>query len=160
MESYSLRSSEIHTLTEIGKFRVAAVEDIAKHAHACDRSRIDGDLRNLIHQRLAERRDTSVLNKESQQVLTLTKEGKRLIRRHDFVLDDQAIYSGFVKPEEADHDASFKPPVSQGCRRGRTQGRQSDDAFLPIELEERPDSLADRCLLLIQLLVDLFLLEQ
>jgi DNA-binding transcriptional MocR family regulator len=54
--SYSLRPSEIHTLTEVGKFRVVAVEDIANHAYAGDRSRLDSDLRNLIHQRLVERR--------------------------------------------------------------------------------------------------------
>jgi hypothetical protein len=105
--SYSLRPSEIYTLTEVGKFRVLAVEDLAKHAYAGDRSRLDSDLRNLIQQRLVERRDTSVLKKKSQQVLTLSKEGKRLIRRHGFVLDDQAIYSGFVKPKEADHDAAL-----------------------------------------------------
>jgi len=105
--SYSLRPSEIHTLTEVGKFRVVAVEDLAKHAYAGDRSRLDSDLRNLIRQRLVARRDTSVLKKESRQVLTLTKEGKRLIRHHGFVVDDQAIYSGFVKPKEADHDAAL-----------------------------------------------------
>jgi hypothetical protein len=105
--SYSLRPSEIHTLTEVGKFRVVAVEDIANHAYAGDRSRLDSDLRNLIHQRLVTRRGTSVLKKKSQQVLTLTKEGKRLIRRHGFVGDDQAIYTGFVKPKEADHDAAL-----------------------------------------------------
>jgi hypothetical protein len=79
-KSYSLRSSEIHTLTEVGKFRVVAVEDLAKHAYAGDRSRMGSDLRNLIRQRLVARRDTSVLKKESRQVLTLAKEGKRLIR--------------------------------------------------------------------------------
>jgi hypothetical protein len=89
--SYSLRPSEIHTLTEVGKFRVVAVEDLAKQAYAGDRSRLDSDLRNLIQ----------------QQVLTLTKEGKRLIRHHGFVLDDQAIYSGFVRPKEAEHDATL-----------------------------------------------------
>ena len=105
--SYSLRPSEIHALTEVGKFRLVPVEDLAKHAYAGDCSRLDSDLRNLIHQRLVARLDTSVLKKESRQVLTLTKEGKRLIRRHGFVLDDQAIYSGFVKPKEADHDATL-----------------------------------------------------
>jgi DNA-binding MarR family transcriptional regulator len=105
--SYSLRPSEIHTLTEVGKFRVVAVEDIAKHAYAGNRSRLDSDLRSLIQQRLVERRGTSAVKRESQQVLTLTKEGKRLIRRHGFVPDDQAIYSGFVKPKEADHDAAL-----------------------------------------------------
>ncbi|MGB7846206.1 MAG: hypothetical protein WBL63_11365 [Candidatus Acidiferrum sp.] len=104
---YSLRQSEIHTLAEIGKFRVVAVEDIAKHAYAGDRSRLDSDLRNLIHQRLVERLETNVLKNKSQQVLTLTKQGQRLIRRHGFVPNDQAIYSGFVKPKEADHDAAL-----------------------------------------------------
>jgi hypothetical protein len=105
--SYSLRPSEIHTLTQVGEFRVVAVEDLAKHVYAGDRSRLDSDLRNLIHQRLVERRDTNVLKKESRQVLTLTKESERLIRDHGFVPDDQAVYSGFVKPKEADHDAAL-----------------------------------------------------
>ena len=105
--SYSLRPSEIHSLTEIGKFRVVAVDDLVKQGYRGDRSRLDRDLRNLIHQRLVARRDTSVAKKESRQVLTLTKEGKRLIRHQGFVSDDQAIYSGFVKPKEADHDAAL-----------------------------------------------------
>src|SRR5208282_168305 len=50
--SYLLRPSEIYTLTEVGKFRVVAVEDLAKHAYAGDPSRLDSDLRNLIRQRL------------------------------------------------------------------------------------------------------------
>ncbi len=125
--TYSLRPSEIHTLTEVGKFRVVAVEDIAKRAYAGDRSRMDSDLRSLIYQRLVERRETSVLKKESQQVLTLTEEGKRLIRRHGFVLDDQAIYSGFVKPKEADHDAALYRLYlgqAQWQGEGQTHGRK------------------------------------
>ena len=105
--SYSLRPSEIHTLTEVAKFRVVALEDLGNYAYSGDHSRMDSDLRNLIRQGLVGRRDTNVLKKESQQVLTLTKEGKRLIRCHGSVLDDQAIYSGFVKPKEADHDAAL-----------------------------------------------------
>jgi len=105
--SYSLRPSEIHTLTEVGKVRVVGVEDLAKYAYAGDRSRRDSDLRHLIRQGLVERYGTSVLKKESQQVLTLTKQGQRLIRRHSFVPEDQAIYSGLVKPKEADHDADL-----------------------------------------------------
>ena len=66
---------------------MVAIEDIANHGYAGDRSRLKSDLRNLIHQRLVERRATSALKKESQQVLTLTKEGKRLIRRNGFGMD-------------------------------------------------------------------------
>ena len=104
-KTYLLRPSEVHTLTEVGTFRVVALDDLAKYAYAGNRSRLDSDLRNLIHQRLVERKSTSVVKKESQQVLTLSKEGKRLVRRHGVVNEDQAIYSGFVKDKEADHDA-------------------------------------------------------
>jgi len=105
--TYSLRPSEIHTLTEVARFRVVAVEDLATRAYLGDRSRMDSDLRNLVRQRLVERRHTSALKKESQQVLTLSKQGTHLIRRHGFVPDDQAIYSGFVKSKETDHDAAL-----------------------------------------------------
>jgi hypothetical protein len=135
--SYALRPSEIYTLTEVGKFRVVAVEDLAKHAYAGDRSRLDSDLRNLIQQRLVERRDTSVLKKESQQVLTLTKEGKRLIRRHGFVLDDQAIYSGFVKPKEADHDAALYRVYHQAADEIERKGGKVLRVQLDYELKEK-----------------------
>src|ERR1700730_1317553 len=135
--SYSLRPSEIHTLTEVGKFRIVAVDDIAKHAYAGDRSRLDSDLRNLIQQRLVERRDTSALKKESQPVLTLTKEGKRLIRRHGLVLDDQAIYSGFVKPKEADHDSALYRLYQKAADEIERKGGKVLRAQLDYELKER-----------------------
>lgn len=105
--NYSLRPSEIHTLTEVGKFRVVSVEDVTKFNYAGDRSRMESDLRNLKEQGLVVERGTSALKKESRQVLTLTKQGQHLIRRHGFLPEDQAIYSGLVKPKEADHDADL-----------------------------------------------------
>jgi hypothetical protein len=135
--SYSLRPSEIHTLTEVGKFRVVAVEDIAKHGYAGDRSRLESDLRNLIHQRLVERRDTSAIKKESQQVLTLTKEGKRLIRRHGFVPDGQAMYSGFVKPKEADHDAALYRLYHKAADEIERKGGKVLQVQLDYELKEK-----------------------
>lgn len=135
--SYSLRPSEIHTLTEVGKFRVVAVEDLAKHAYAGDRSRLDSDLRYLIQQRLVEQRDTSVLKRESRQVLALTKEGKRLILRHCFVLDDQAIYSGFVKPKEAEHDAALYRMYQKAADEIERKGGKVLRVQLDYELKEK-----------------------
>ena len=135
--SYSLRPSEIHTLTEVGKFRVVAVEDIAKQGYGGDRSRLDSDLRNLIHQRLVARRDTSVLKKESRQALTLTKDGKRLIRRHGFVLEDQAIYTGFVKPKEADHDAALYRLYHKAADEIERKGGKVLRVQLDYELKEK-----------------------
>ena len=105
--TYSLRPSEIRALTEVGKFRVIGVDDLAKFMYAGDRSRMESDLLSLKQQLLIGQRGTSPLKKESRQVLTLTKQGQHLIRRHGFLHQDQAIYSDFVKPKEADHDADL-----------------------------------------------------
>ena len=135
--TYSLRPSEIHTLTEVGKFRVVALADLANYAYSGNHSRMDSDFRSLIHQRLVERRDTSVLKKESQQVLTLTKEGKRLIRRHGFVLDEQAIYSGFVKPKEAVHDAALYRLYHKAADEIERKGGKVLRVQLDYELKEK-----------------------
>jgi hypothetical protein len=105
--TYSLRASEIHTLTDVGRFRVVAVEDLAHLGYAGDRSRMDSDLRNLARQGLLQKRGTSAVKKESQHVLTLTKRGQGFLRRSGLVAEDQTIYSGLVKPKEANHDASL-----------------------------------------------------
>lgn len=105
--TYSLRNSEIHTLIEAGRFRVVDTDDLARFAYAGDRDRMESDIRNLVRQGLVEERGTSVLKNESRQVLTLTKKGHRLIRRQNFLPKDQALYHGFVKPKEANHDADL-----------------------------------------------------
>src|SRR5215470_9946475 len=46
-KEYSLRNSEIHTLSEVGKFRVVAMNDLAEFAHNGDRSRARNDVENL-----------------------------------------------------------------------------------------------------------------
>ena len=105
--TYSLRNSEIHTLIEIGKFRVVDTKDLARFAYAGNRELMESDIRNLVRQGLAEQRNTSVFKRESRQVLTLTKQGHRFIRGQDFVPKEQAVYHGFVKPKEANHDADL-----------------------------------------------------
>lgn len=105
--SYSLRDSEVHTLSEVGKFRVVATNDLTQVAYNGDRSRMEHDVSNLVRQGLAVQRGTSVLKEDSRQVLTLTKRGQHLIRRQEFVPNEQAICQGFVKPKEAHHDADL-----------------------------------------------------
>jgi hypothetical protein len=52
-ETYSLRDSEIHMLSEVGKFRVVAKSDLAEFAYDDDRSRMENDVENLVRQGLA-----------------------------------------------------------------------------------------------------------
>jgi hypothetical protein len=134
--TYLLRPSEIHTLTEVGKFRLVAAEDIAKHGYAGDCSRMKSDLRSLMQQRLIERRETSVFKNESRQVLTLTKRGQRLIRRQSFVREDQAIYSGLVKPKEAEHDSDLYRLYHKAAREIESKGGKVLRVQLDYELKE------------------------
>src|SRR5207245_11250827 len=49
-KTYSLRDSEIHTLSEVGKFRVVAGRDLAEFAYNGDRARVENDVENLVRQ--------------------------------------------------------------------------------------------------------------
>ena len=135
--TYSLRPSEIHTLGEVGKFRVVAVKDLLNHAYGGDRARMESDLQNLKRQGLVEQRDTSPLKKESRQVFSLSKLGQRLIRRHGFVPQDQAIYSGLVKPKEADHDADLYRVYQKAADEIERKGGKVLGVQLDYELKEK-----------------------
>jgi hypothetical protein len=129
--AYSLRPSEIHTLSDVGKFRVVAVKDIVNLGYSGDHRGMDGDLRNLMRQGLLQRGGTSALKKESQQVLTLTKRGQRFLHRQNLVPKDQAVYSGLTKPREANHDAAlyrlFKKAAQEiECKGGKVLRVQLD----------------------------------
>ncbi len=56
-KTYRLRSSEIQTLTELGKFRAVATKDLQEFAYQGDKDRARADVQNLIRQGLvAEKR--------------------------------------------------------------------------------------------------------
>jgi DNA-binding MarR family transcriptional regulator len=135
--TYALRPSEIHTLIEVGKFRVVGVEDLATFAYNGDRERMQSDLRNLVRQGLVEQRGTSPVKKESRRVLTLTEQGQRLIRRHGFVSEDQAIYSGLVKPKETDHDADLYRMYQKAADEIERKGGKVLGVQLDYELKEK-----------------------
>jgi hypothetical protein len=105
--NYSLRDSEIHTLSDVGKFRVVATGDLAEFAYNGDRSRMEYDVESLVRQGLI--RQTGIADPEHNptQVVTLTKEGHKLLSRGKVVPSNQATYHGLKKPKEAFHDADL-----------------------------------------------------
>lgn len=105
--SFLLRDSELHALGELGKFRVIAAPDLARHAYAGDRSRMDRDLRRLQRQSLVSDRTLEISGKKTLRVITLMKTGRRLLRQTGHLAEDQAVYHGLVKPREAKHDADL-----------------------------------------------------
>jgi hypothetical protein len=135
--TYSLRPSEIETLTEVGRFRVVAAEDLADLGYAGDRPGMDSDLGNLVRQGLLERRGTSAHKKESQHVLTLTQRGQRFLRRNGLVAEDQMIYSGLVKSKEATHDASLYSLYQKAAGEIESKGGKVLRVQLDYELKEK-----------------------
>lgn len=104
---YSLRGSEVRTLIDVGRFRVVPTEDLTRFGYQGDQARVEADIRNLRKHRLVEQRTIEGYSSYSTKVLTLTKEGHRLLKHAQIVPDQQAVYHGFVKPKEARHDAEL-----------------------------------------------------
>jgi hypothetical protein len=104
---YSLRESEVQTLTDLGKFRIVLEDDLARLVFRGDRSRMETDIRNLTRQGLIQQRSIEGHSSYETSVLTLTKDGHRLLDRERLVSDRQAIYHGLVKLKEARHDADL-----------------------------------------------------
>jgi hypothetical protein len=105
--TYLLRDSELHSLTEIGKFRVIAVSDLAKYAYDGNRARMERDTRALARQSLVRDSTLEISQKKTLRVVTLTKAGHRVLKNTNQVPDDQPIYHGLVKPREVKHDADL-----------------------------------------------------
>lgn len=106
-KDYSLRDSEIHTLSEVGKFRVAAAKDLAELAYNGDHTRMENDVENLARQGLVKTMSISDTEHNPMQVVTLTKEGDQFLSRGKILRPDQVTYHGLKKPKEAIHDAEL-----------------------------------------------------
>ena len=104
-KDYSLRDSEIHTLSEVGKFRVVAANDLAEFAYNGDHTRMENDVESLAHQGLAKVTSIADTQHNPTQVVTLTKEGHKFLSHGKVVRPDQATYHGLKKPKEAIHSA-------------------------------------------------------
>jgi len=104
---YSLRDSEICSLGEVGKFRVVSFNDLAEFAYNGDRSRMRNDVESLTSQGLLTQTTIADPEHNPTQVVTLTKEGHKLLSRGKIVATSQATYHGLKKPKEAFHDADL-----------------------------------------------------
>jgi hypothetical protein len=106
-KTYSLRDSEIHTLSEVGKFRIVATKDLAEFAYNGDGSRMENDVENLARQGLVRESSVATIQYNPGPVVTLTKEGHKLLSRGKVVPSGQATYHDLKKPKEAIHDADL-----------------------------------------------------
>jgi hypothetical protein len=135
--AYRLRESEVHTLTELGTFRVIATEDLARHAYQDHREEMKHDIRNLAQQGLIRQGAFEGPEAIRREMLTLTKEGHRLIRSNRFVPESQSTYHGFVKPKETNHDADIYRLYQKEASRILDQGGKNLRVVLDFELKKK-----------------------
>lgn len=132
---YSLRESEIHTLVEIGKFRVIPTDELALFSYRGDLSRMQNDLQNLRQQGLIEQRDIEGHDGRSKSVLVLTRPAHKLLTRRNWIPEGQRIYHSFVKPKEARHDAELYRLYQQVAREIEASGGKVRRVMLDYELK-------------------------
>src|SRR6266849_6732730 len=76
-------------------------------AYNGNRSRMENDVESLARQGLLTQTAIADPEHNPTQVVTLTKEGHKLLSRGKVVPSSQAIYHGLKKPKEAFHDADL-----------------------------------------------------
>jgi hypothetical protein len=133
--SYLLRDSHVGSLEEIGKFRVIAVQDLARHAYGGDRERMEKDIRHLTRQYLVTDKTVEIPQKKTLRVVTLTKAGHRVLRQTNQVPDNQTIYHGLAKPREIEHDADLYRLYQKEAARIEQDGGRLVRVILDYELK-------------------------
>ena len=135
--SYRLNESQIRSIAELGKFRVIAVHDLLEHAYRGNRDEASRDIGYLV--RLGIMRTGTFEGPEAspRELLTLTKRGHRLVRANRLVPSGQAIYHGFVKRREANHDADLYRLFQKEALRIAGEGGRDLHVILDYELKSR-----------------------
>jgi hypothetical protein len=133
---YSLRNSEVRTLTDVGKFRVVPTDDLARFGYQGDQAHMEADIKTLRTHGLVEQRTIEGHFSYSTKVLTLTKEGQRLLKRAQLVSSQQATYHGLVKPKEARHDAELYRLYQKVAKEIERSGGKVRRVILDLELKK------------------------
>jgi len=134
---YRLNESEIRTIVELGKFRVIAAHDLSEHAYGGNRELATRDVQNLVRQGLARTGTFEGPEATPRQLLTLTKRGHCLLRANRLAPQGQAIYYGFVKPREANHDADLYRLYHKEASRIEAKGGRNLRVILDYELKRK-----------------------
>jgi len=108
-----LRPEEKQLLREAGRFRVVRTADLRETLYNGKARPLENDLKYLRDKGLIEtqhvnlRRDGRRRTIERVEVVTLTKDGRRLLIKDGDLPNDQKVYAGLVKPREVEHDSQI-----------------------------------------------------
>src|SRR3984893_10936693 len=91
---------------------------------------------SLTRQGLVEQRTIEGHSSYSTKVLTLTKDGHRILGRAKLVSSRQATYHGIVKPKEARHDADLYRLYQKVAKEIENSGGKVRRVVLDFELKK------------------------
>jgi hypothetical protein len=134
---YRVSEPEIRTIVELGQFRVISPRDLARHAYAGREELALADIRNLVRKGLVRKGTFQGPEASPRELLTLTKRGHGLVRARRLVREDQAIYHGFVKPKDANHDADLYLLYQREAARIEKEGGRNLRIILDYELKRK-----------------------
>jgi hypothetical protein len=133
--AYLLRDSQMHSLREIGKFRVISVSDLGTYGYRGSRERIEKDIRGLARQSLLQDRTLEISRKRTLRVVTLTKVGHRLLTQSDQLPEDQPIYHDLANLRDVEHDADLYRLYQKEAARIERDGGRPVRVLLDYELK-------------------------
>jgi predicted transcriptional regulator len=133
--TYSLRRREIEAMTDIGTFRTVDVHDLSRFAYGGNEAAMNYDLGELRAQGLVEEKTVPQAHKEPRNVVALTEMGHRILRKASGLRKDQAIYHGYVKAREINHDADLYKVYQEAAEEIRDRGGKPVRVRLDFELK-------------------------
>jgi len=136
-KTYRLRSSEIQTLSELGKFRAVGTKDLQEFAYQGDKARARADVQNLIRHGLIAEKKIPHPETSPRRLLTLSKQGHHFLKGTKRVPKDQAIHHGFTKPREAHHDADLYRMYYTAAHKIEREGGRNLRVILDYEMKKR-----------------------
>lgn len=133
---YSLRSSEVAAMADIGRFRAVDVRDLVKFVYAGDKRQLKYDIESLREQGLIEEKTLLRAHRSARKLVTLTVQGERIVRQVSGLPKEQRLYHGFVKPKELDHDADLYKVYQRAVEEIGARGGKPGQVRLDFELKE------------------------
>jgi hypothetical protein len=136
-----LRPEEKQLLREAGRFRVVRTADLRETLYNGRARPLENDLRYLRDKGLVEtthinlRRDGQRRTIERVEVVTLTKDGRRLLLKQGDLPKDQWVYAGLVKPREAEHDSQINRAYRKEAERIEDKGGSNLRVKLDFEIK-------------------------
>jgi hypothetical protein len=136
-----LRPEEKQLLSEAGRFRVVRTADLRETLYGGKARLLENDLKYLRDKGLIEtqqvnlRRDGRRRTIERVEVVTLTKDGRRLLIKQGDLPKDQKVYSGLVKPREVEHDSQIYRAYRKEAERIERSGGSNLRVRLDFEIK-------------------------